>query len=77
MRNSAHIRFWCEVVLAAVTAGLAVLTLVTREWIEAIFRVDPDGGSGALEWAIVAALAVASLSLALVARWEHRHLAVR
>lgn len=74
MRSPARIRFCCEVVLAVVTAGLAVLTLITREWIEAIFGVDPDGGSGALEWAIVAALFVASLALAFIARWERRRL---
>ncbi len=67
-----RIRVWIEVGLAALAAGMAVLTLVTREWIEILFGVDPDDGSGALEWAIVAALVVASLALALVARWERK-----
>ena len=66
----ARIRFWIEVALAVITAGLAILTLVTREWIELFFGVDPDAGSGALEWAIVIALAVATVAFSLMARAE-------
>ena len=65
-------RFWLESSLAAATFALAVLTLITRDWIEQIFGVDPDAGSGALEWAIVAAGLVATVALVLLARREWR-----
>lgn len=75
--GSVRIRFWIEVALAVMAAGLAVLTLITREWIELLFGIDPDQGSGALEWALVAALFVASVALALIARWDrNRHIAI-
>ena len=76
MRNL-RIRFWVEVALAVVAGGFGVLTLVTREWIELLFGVDPDKGSGALEWAIVIALFVASAALALIAVWDRkRHIGI-
>ena len=69
---NARIRYWIEVALAVIAAGLAVLTLISRDWIELLFGIDPDQGSGALEWALVAALFVASVALALVARWDRK-----
>jgi hypothetical protein len=65
-----RIRFWIEVALAVITAGLASLTLITSEWSELMFGVDPDAGSGALEWGIVIALAVATVAFSLMARAE-------
>ncbi|WP_344810137.1 hypothetical protein [Microlunatus ginsengisoli] len=50
-----------EFVLAAMFGVLAVVTAVNSEWIEEVFGIDPDGGSGALEWAIVAAFGVLAL----------------
>lgn len=73
VRNG-RIRFRIEVALAVLAAGLAVLTLITREWIELLFGVDPDKGSGALEWAITGALFVAAGAFALIARWERKRL---
>ena len=74
--RTARIRLWIEVALAVLAAGLAILTLITREWIELLFGIDPDAGSGALEWAIVIALFIASVTLALIARWaRNRHFA--
>ena len=67
-------RFWIEAGLAVGSGFLLLLTLVNGEWIEASFRVDPDGGSGSLEWLIVVALLGASLVFGLLARVEWRRL---
>ena len=68
-------RFWWETAVAVVTGVLAVVTLISAEWIELLFGVDPDGGSGALEGGLVAALAAVSLGLSVAAVAERRRLA--
>jgi hypothetical protein len=65
-------RFWPEIALAVVSAALAALTLVWRDWIERVFGVDPDRGSGALEWSIVVALLLLAVVFAALARAEVR-----
>lgn len=68
-------RFWVELGLACFTAVLGIVTVISREWIELVFGVDPDGGSGLLEWGIVAGLAFATVVFAVSARLEWRHAA--
>jgi hypothetical protein len=61
-------RFWLELCVGVGCAVLAVLTVFWPQWIEEVLGVDPDAGSGALEWAIVVVLAVSAIALPLRAR---------
>jgi hypothetical protein len=72
MGKRVRIRFWIEAALAAISGILAVLTLVVHDWVEVIFGVEPDEGSGSFEvWVTVIAIAL-TVVFALVARIEWR-----
>jgi hypothetical protein len=72
MRTALRARFWLETGMAIVTGILFVITLVWHDWIEIIFNVDPDQGSGLLEWLIVRALLVVTIAFFILARYEWR-----
>ena len=72
MRNALRQRFWLETGMAIVTSILFVITLLQRDWIETIFGIDPDSGSGALEWLIVGALLLVTITLFILASYEWR-----
>jgi hypothetical protein len=68
-------QFWVTVGVGGFSALLAVVTLISREWIELIFGVDPDNGDGSLEWAIVigaGAIAACCLAWARI-EWRLAH----
>jgi hypothetical protein len=67
-------RLLIEKTLAYLSASICLLTVVWRDWIELAFRVDPDGGNGAVEWMIVSVLAVTSVVLTTVARADRQRL---
>jgi hypothetical protein len=64
-----------EVVLAVISAALCVLTLVFPEWIEELTGLEPDAGSGALEWLAAGVFLVAAVAAAVSARRDYRRLA--
>ena len=72
MNRSVRFRFWVEVTLGTLTGLLFVVTLVSREWIEAVSGVDPDGRDGSLEVAVLASLLVATVVFSVSARAEWR-----
>jgi hypothetical protein len=71
MRN-VRARFWIEAGLAALSGCLSVITLAWRDWLEIVFGIDPDNGSGALEWLMVTVVLSALVVFATLARLEWR-----
>jgi len=75
----AHHRQWlyrAEIVIALVSAGLFVLTLVDPMWIETLFDESPDEGDGSLErWILLGCTSLAALIAAVLAWRERRRLA--
>ncbi|WP_394769048.1 hypothetical protein [Lacisediminihabitans sp.] len=77
MTRNPRRRFWLEIIAATVSIGLLAVTLLWKEWIEIAFRMDPDKGSGALEWLIVAVSAAVAVALLAGAGYEWRRAARR
>ena len=65
-------RFWIEVSAAVLCGVFAFLTLIVRDWIEVVFRVDPDTQSGTAEWLIVLLLGAGVVVSTGLAGYERR-----
>ena len=68
-------RLRIEVVLTIISAALSILTVLFPDWIEELTGLEPDAGSGALEWAIAGIFLAAAVVSALLARRSYRRLA--
>ena len=71
MRTRLKTRMTIEGLLGLASLALAVLTVVNKEWIEGLTGLEPDAGSGALEWGIVIAFGLAAVLLGRMA-WRDR-----
>jgi hypothetical protein len=65
-------RFWVEAGLGLASTVFALLTLAWKDWIEIVFRVDPDHHSGSLEWIVVAVAVAVTVITFAAARLEWR-----
>ena len=57
-------RFWVEAGLGLASTVFALLILAWKDWVEIVFKVDPDHHSGSLEWIIVAVAVVTVITFA-------------
>jgi hypothetical protein len=74
MAKRLRIRITIETGLAIVSFLLAMLTLVSDTWIETVTGLEPDEGSGAVEWGIVIVFAAAAVILSALAWRDARQL---
>jgi hypothetical protein len=72
MERSLRFRFWLEAACASLGSGLLMLTMYRGSWIETLFGVDPDQGSGAVEGLVVTTVLAVALASAFGARQEWR-----
>ncbi|HEX8733079.1 MAG TPA: hypothetical protein VF725_13585 [Ktedonobacterales bacterium] len=68
--NSLRRQFWIKLGVASVTILVFAFTITHSAWIELVFGVDPDKGSGALEWALAAILTLVAVAVILSMRYE-------
>jgi hypothetical protein len=72
MKQQLRPLFWIEALLSLGNAILLAMTLLWKDWIEIVFNVDPDAGSGAVEWSIVAVTLLLTIVFVVLARSEWR-----
>jgi hypothetical protein len=65
-------RAWLTTVMSLTSLALAGLTAVAPDWIEAVFHLSPDAGSGSVEVGSALAFLVAAVvsGLAAVFCWR-------
>jgi hypothetical protein len=62
------VRARIEIILSVLLGVATIATAVWPDWIEDVIGFDPDGGSGTTERWIVVVLAVATITVAVLAR---------
>jgi hypothetical protein len=61
-----------ELAFSTLSAICCAATLAWPTWIETVFGIDPDAGSGSLEFTLTAATAAGAVAFAVLARHEWR-----
>jgi len=77
MKTGLRKRFYPEFIMGIITTIAFLYTLVTPDWIEAVFHVDPDAGNGSAEWLVVGALVAVTVALFVAAGYEWRRVSAK
>jgi hypothetical protein len=72
--RSLAIRYRVECLFTIVSGVALLLAIVAPQWLEAASGLEPDGGSGAVEWGLASALAISTTMWFLLARRHRRML---
>jgi hypothetical protein len=68
-------RYRLQVAFAAVCAVLTIAAAILPVWIERLTGLEPDGGSGELEWLLAVATGALSIAFGVLAYRTRRRLA--
>jgi hypothetical protein len=72
--EKARKRLRYEIGLAIISGLLFFVTLMSNEWIEVVFGVNPDNGDGSLEWFITLFAAIIAVIAVVLVRSDWRRL---
>jgi hypothetical protein len=61
MTTQLQIRFWIDTTLGVISALTLLMTVAAPDWIERIFGLWPDGGTGWTEWQLSIVLVLATI----------------
>ncbi len=72
MNQRLRTRFWIEAIFAGTLGVLLAITMISREWIEIVFGVDPDHGDESVEWAALGLIGIVCcvLSVSALSEWR-------
>jgi hypothetical protein len=72
MKRDFRIRFWVEAISASLTGFLAVITVISPDWIEFVSGWDPDQHDGSVEQMILAGACIVTAIIFALAVIEWR-----
>jgi hypothetical protein len=72
VRTTLRRRFVVEITAGLLSGALLLVTLLWPDWLELVFGIDPDAGSGMAEWLMAASFFTLSVASGIAVRLEWR-----
>lgn len=74
MRVKTSLRFWVELAAGTASMIMVAVTSLWPQWIEVVFGLAPDAGSGETEWGLTVGLCIFAVVMFVAARLEWRRI---